>query len=156
MTQNNRYRSCWKCLIPAQQVLVVNLLSLHHWRKKQSVLSSWLKSIFTNKRCFILFVKPLIFSRQGNTMFSKSFFFIKTNIEFSCLNVYRWIHEIINSKNSISVRDGLYLRAENRYQKDGVNRVLFNRLALEFQPLYTWVYVNTSELLVMQVSLYIS
>ncbi|XP_045157080.2 beta-1,4-galactosyltransferase 3-like [Mercenaria mercenaria] len=48
------------------------------------------------------------------------------------------------------MKDSLYLRAEKRFRRDGVNNVLFKRLALEFLPLYTWVYVNTSELTVMK------
>ncbi|KAL4236470.1 hypothetical protein ACF0H5_004856 [Mactra antiquata] len=48
------------------------------------------------------------------------------------------------------MKDILHIRADKRFLKDGVNRVLYTRLAVEFRPLYTWVYVNTSELSVMQ------
>ncbi|XP_060551668.1 beta-1,4-N-acetylgalactosaminyltransferase bre-4-like [Ruditapes philippinarum] len=58
------------------------------------------------------------------------------------------IQDLTNPDNPM--KDSLYLWAEKRFKNDGINSVLYQRIALEFLPLYTWVYVNTSELTVMK------
>ncbi|XP_052777836.1 beta-1,4-galactosyltransferase 4-like isoform X2 [Mya arenaria] len=53
-----------------------------------------------------------------------------------------------NPNNPFS--DSLLSRADKRMKQDGVRRVLYRRLTLEYRQLFTWVYISTSELDVMK------
>lgn len=67
------------------------------------------------------------------------------------IGVYEDLHhqsDVSNPDNPM--KDYLFMYAHKRFNRDGVNKVIYTRLALEFRPLYTWIYVNTSELTVMK------
>ena len=38
-----------------------------------------------------------------------------------------------------------------RYKSDGLNSMMYSRLALEFRELYTWIYVQANEAVIMKV-----
>jgi hypothetical protein len=50
------------------------------------------------------------------------------------------------------LRIALLKSAKVRMSEDGVKSVMYSRLALEFKPLYTWVYVAAKEAKYMEVS----
>ena len=50
-----------------------------------------------------------------------------------------------------SHRHRLYYEGLERFKSDGLNSLIYNRLALEFRALYTWIYVQASEAEIVRV-----